>query len=335
MKLTESMRRGVFDSFVGGVINRFKLKGRRDVLVFEDILAGYVKRCQDAGQSGYLGEIASYWGGMTMQEFLPGAVKRLPITFMANSIAKSVWSNIGLLDDLSLERGKGTIKLETKNEYITRVIGPNSFMPQAYRGILSAIMGKELELGKSVQDMNRCVYHFRITERPYERIETKGKEKYNELNQRFFEKGKSFREVVKMRMFRIKNNRIFFRNRSVIPLENTIFSIIGNRSVMTEEIVPVSKEFFSGLVGSDKMDGRLKLIKGLMQIMGWGKFSVVMRGKDDIVFEVKNMPFGLQPEDDNWNFPAFMILGFLKLSDDDFSVSIKKQARGLTLTYSR
>jgi hypothetical protein len=51
MRLSTSLNRNILEANVGGIINKFKIESRRSTLFFEDILANYVKGCEEAGHA--------------------------------------------------------------------------------------------------------------------------------------------------------------------------------------------------------------------------------------------------------------------------------------------
>jgi len=67
MRLSESLRRNIMNVIGGGIVNRFVLKKSRiDLLFFEDILANYIKGCEDAGFGKEMEETAEKWMNLTI-----------------------------------------------------------------------------------------------------------------------------------------------------------------------------------------------------------------------------------------------------------------------------
>ena len=79
MQLSESLRRNVMETVVGGVLNKFKIKNRRNVLFFEDILANYVKGCEDAGYGEEMKAIGQKWCILIMNQLTTKPLRKLPI----------------------------------------------------------------------------------------------------------------------------------------------------------------------------------------------------------------------------------------------------------------
>ena len=131
-----------------------------------------------------------------------------------------------------------------------------------------------------------------------------------------------------------KNNRIFFRGRSLIPIENTIYHILSDRNVEMEKLTSISHDFFKGVVKSGATDERmLVLMKNIFQYMGWGIFTIKVGKK--ITIEIKNPPYGLTMRD-NWQFLARVLLGYIRLIDDGLIIeSITNGPRKTRFTYCR
>lgn len=330
MMLSESLRRGVFESFVGGVVNRFKINVRRDVLVFEDILSEYVGACERKGKDEETEWIGRHWTNLTMGNLLPAPLKRLSVPFIANRIGMHVWRNVGLIDNMEVREDGDTITIDTRNEYVTRSIGPNRFAAGAYAGILDVLTGREAELVKAEQSKVGCSYVFRIGKNEWKRPPSRDKGRYDELNRRSAVKGYALKDVLKMNVFRMKGNRILFRERTVLPVENTLFHIIGGRSLMLDEVTRISRAFFGRTVKKGSLEDSLPFMKRLMQITGWGTLRIAYGEREGITVDVRSLPFGLLRED-NWDFLVHMMLGYLRVFSPGVGIS-GKECRGTALT---
>jgi predicted RNA methylase len=67
--------------------------------------------------------------------------------------------------------------------------------------------------------------------------------------------------------------------------------------------------------------------------MGWGILTIAQR-KRDVIIEIKNPPYGLQKEKDNWNFLVSMIEGYLWNINKNFkTISVKENFKYLRIRY--
>ncbi len=312
MKLSESIRRGTFDSFVGGIINKFKIKSRRTTLFFEEILTEYIKLCEDNGHSEEIENIGRKWGSLGTKQL--AKLKMFQSLRLLSSVMTAVWSNIGLMDELRATRDGDVITFDTKNEFITRIIGRNSFMIGFFSGGIISYFGLKTELLDFSTDRYKARYRFRVMgkQAPFE---NKDKETYNKMNSIYVKTGKSFRDSLKSRLFTLKGNRIYFRGKSVIPVENTVFHIMGNHGIMIDSVVEISCEMFSDVViKGTETDKKLLLLKNLFQSMGWCTVKIIRSG-DSVVMNLSSLPVGLQREKDNWEFLSNVFFGFVKAID--------------------
>ena len=53
--------------------------------------------------------------------------------------------------------------------------------------------------------------------------------------------------------------------------------------------------------------------------MGWGILTIIKKEKE-IIIEIKNPPYGIQKESDNWDFIINVILGYLWVIDKKFRI---------------
>ena len=94
MKLSESIQRNIMQPFVGGLINKFKVKGRRDVLFFEEILANYIRECEKAGHGKEMEDIGRKCTTLVTDVLSPKVVRKVPITSFFNKLARKMWINL-------------------------------------------------------------------------------------------------------------------------------------------------------------------------------------------------------------------------------------------------
>jgi hypothetical protein len=336
MQLSESLKRNIMETSVGRLLNKFKIKSRRDVLFFEEIFAIYIKECEKAGYGEEIRNIAQKWMNLTIQQMTPKILKSVPLFFL-NTIMKKVWINIGLLDDLYATKENDVINIETKNESITKSIGENKFLPGLYGGILNILFNSELEVINVLQTKKYSKYVFRLKKKS---LNTKSKKKsvYNKLNYLPDIKGFELKDAFQKGIFQLKeNNRIYFREKVICPVENTLFHLISNQKILLEKVPDISYRYFKKIIKKDtRKERKLNLLKILLQIMGWGIMKIVVKSESIIIIKITNPPYGLQIEKDNWHFLARMILGYLWLLDKNLKINnIVDNYKELSITYSK
>jgi len=336
MRLSESLRKNIMEATIGRVLNKFKGRSRRDILFFEDILANYIKECEDVGFGKEMKKIGQEWMYLTSNALLPESLKALPCAILFNRVLKKVWINLGLLKDIKASKKNKIIILKTKGEMITRIIGANNAIIGVYIGILNRVLNTKIGCIKARQTRELCEYVFQIKDLP---VFFKMKEKivYDELNLMPRISGFTLKDALKKRILQLGNeNKIYFRKKILSPIENTIFHIIGNYNILLEQIFHISYDFFKNLVENETVDEKkLILLKNLLQVTGWGIIRI-KKDKRKILFEIKTPPYGLQLEKDNWKFLANMILGFLWTIDKKFRInSLSESYKNVKIAYSR
>jgi hypothetical protein len=334
MSLSESLQKNIIETTVGRLLNRFKIKSRRNVLFFEDILANYVKECEETGHEEEIKEVAQKWCVLTTKQLVPKNLKKLPFSLLFPFL-KRMWINLGLMDDLNVIKSKDIIKIETKNEGVTRIIGKNKCLIGFYNGILSTLFNSQIECIEALQTKEYCNYVYKIKDERFRIIKSKEKEVYDKLNQLPKLKGTTLKDALKANLFQLKNNRVYFRGKPMWYVENTGFHILSNRGILLERIPPISYNFFKQIIKKNSSDtGKLNLLKTLLQSMGWGIVRIINKN-DRILFEINYLPYGLQSEKDNWSLLTNLICGYLWLIDENFKVeNIKEFYKKLVITYS-
>ncbi len=334
MRLSESLRKGIMETGAGGIINRFKINARRTTLFFERILAEFINECEKAGYSENIEILGKKWMLLTYG-IIPGFIKKMPAQLQIN-VAKKIWINLGLIDDLKIKRHKENIlEIKTKNEFITRTVGKNKFAPGAFCGILSFVYHKDVKCINVFQNKFQSIYLFKITEEKEILVESKNTEVYKNLNKFKPTRGTQMKDALKSKIFRMDdNNMIFFRGEFIIPIENTIFHLIANEKISLGKISEISFRYFNSIVDKKTSKiGKIKLLKNLLQMMGWGLVNVIVVDKSMIV-KIKNPPYGIQKEKDNWEFISMTILGYLWLINKDFKIkSIEESHRCLEIKF--
>jgi len=321
LRLSTSLSRNILKTTVGGVLNRFKIRSRRDTLFFEEIPAYYIKECEGAGYSKEMQDIGQKWGFLTIERTMPRAMERLLPTILLNAIMKKVWINLGLMDDLHVDVKNNSVILNTENESITRFIGENEFVVGLYMGILNALYRSEMGYINASQSKNSCRYVFEIRNEPFY-IEGKKKSTYDQLNSLPKSDEFTLKHALRLGIFHLKSdNRIYFRNKLVAPIENTIFHLVSDRAILLDKIACISYDFFREIIKEEATDEeKLNLLKTLLQVMGWGGLKIMIKSEGEIIVEIENPPCGLQLERDSLFSFTKVILGYLWLLNDKFRI---------------
>lgn len=333
MRLSESLRKNVFETTAGGITNKFRIKKRRTTLFFEDILALYIRLCESGGHPDEMFDAGKEWGALGTTKL--GKLRMFHSITLLNKVMNSVWNNIGLIDDFSVVKKGRLVTVRTRNEFITRVIGPSRFMEGFFAGCALSFLGREVRMAGSKASGGNATYVYEVLDGK-SRVEGKDKETYNRMNSLPQSPGLTLKKSIEARVFSIRGNMIYFRGKSVIPVENTIFHILGARGILMDRVADISSAFFSGVLKEDATaEGRLLLLKNLMQTMGWCRMRIVRSGSA-MRIEIDNLPVGLQKSKDNWAFLAFLIIGYIRAADKNLSMrSVAEGDRKMTMVFGR
>ncbi|MCX6814365.1 MAG: hypothetical protein NTY20_01805 [Candidatus Aenigmarchaeota archaeon] len=332
MRLSESIRRDILETRAEGIINKFKIYKRRNVLLFEEILANYIKACEDSGYKEDMNGIAKTWSFLYTKNFLPEFMFKMPKTVLLNRILKKVWINLGLLDDFKASIKDNTITFFSHNESITRCIGKNEFCNGLWEGVISGLYGRYAESLSSQCSFPDCIYTYSLKDIPFN-IESKSKNHYVNLNKTFAGKGE-LQKYLKMKIIVLKGNHMYFRKKSVVIGENTIFHIFGSKNILMGKVPDISHLCFSAIIDSEStVNEKIFLLKNILEVFGWGKVKIIYGG-NRIEIEISNPPFGIQKEEDNWTFFANMILGYIFLINRKASISEINFGKNLKILYS-
>lgn len=336
MRMSESLRKNVFEVSVGGIINKLRIKRRRSTLFFEEMGSEYIKKCEEMGHTEDMMEIGQRWMAMLFEKLIPSSLKRISPVFLLNVVMKKVWTASGMMDVFHASKKGDTIEIETRNEGLTRCMGRNHLMVGFYKGTLNTLFKCEVEAVDVAQTRERCRYVFRLLKKEFHPFKAKEKSEYNKLNYLEAAKGFTLKDLLEKNIFQLKeNNRIYFRDRSISPVESTLFHLIGNKGILLDEIPKISHDYFGDVIKDSSTTKKLTLIKTLLQAMGWGIINIIVKGKK-IIFEIRNPPYGIQAEEDNWDFLIRTILGYLWLLDRKFRISkTETRHKYLKITYCR
>jgi hypothetical protein len=334
MRLSTSLSSKIIDSIVGGIVSNLLINRRRNTLFFEDILAEYVRKCEKEGYSQQIGDIGTKWGALIIKQLVPPLIKKRPF-FAVNTIMKEIWTSYGILDDLFIEKNGQILILKSKNEGITRLIGSNNLIIGAFRGVLNILFNSDLETINVNQNKQLSEYDFRICEKPFD-ITGKDRSEYLALNnipKRV--KGYDIKSTLRTGIFSIKNNKIYFRGRTLPILEPTLLHLISQHNILLDEVPLVSYNYFREIICEDSTSlEKLVLLKNLFQAMGLGLMNVAVQDKR-LLIKIEYPPFGLQLEKDNWRMLLNVILGYSWLISRDYRIKeIKEGYKKLTIHIS-
>lgn len=325
------------EATVGGVINKFKIKERRYTLFFEDILANYFKECQTSGYGKEIRELGRTWAEDIYHVLTPKVLRRLPPVFALNTVIGRIWTQIGVLDKFKITKQGKHLKVQTKNEMLTRIIGKNEGSFGFYAGALSIFFKSRVKCIEADQNKKECNYLFQIEDQSIS-VKTKSKEIYNKLNRIGRTRGLSLKDALKKGILNIDaENKIRFRGRIILPIENTFVHLISNEGPLIERVSQISYDYFRELIQPEvALERRLVLLKTLLQTMGWGIVDIVIKSENEIIIEIHYPPCGLQLETENWDFLIRTILGYLWLIDKQFKIAdVQKINKILKIKYSK
>ncbi len=321
MRIAESLRKNILESRTGGITTRFKIRKRRLTFFFEDILANYIKECEDMGYQQEIRDTGQSWMALYFKTMVPSSLKEIPPTLLLNLAIKKIWISFGQMDYFSIKKSGKTLYITTKNEGVTRLIGKNNAMIGFYMGVLNSLFRLHVEHLRSTQTKGPSKYTFRLGREPFD-IESKTKEEYDRLNHIDEVPGFTLKDVLKKKTLIIKErNRLYFRNRPLVPVESTGFHIIVQKDMLPERIAEISYSYFRDIVKKINLERNLSLLKVLLQSMGWGTFTMQVKDRKNVTVNINDPPYGLQTGKDDWTFLINTILGYLWLLDEGFSFS--------------
>lgn len=335
MRLSELISRNIVEPTIGSIIGKFKGRPRRYTLFFEDILAEYIELCDESGKGELLREIGEKWSSPVVEQRIPNPLKKLPKVAFINLILRPIWVSNGVMDDIRATQKGNLITIETKNEGLTRITGKNELATGLYQGALSALFNVRVKLKNQNQSKQSCKYVFEITKEPFE-IKSKDLGTYNKLNESPKIPGKTLKDLLREGILKLsKDNRIYFRGRAIGPIENTVFHLIGDYNLLIDKVPQISFDYFDELIDKNaSVEKKLILIKNLLQAMGWGNIKFIIKTETKISTEIRNPPYGIQSEKDNWNFLINVILGYLWTIDKKFKIaSVQDGIKGTLINY--
>ncbi|RLJ07697.1 MAG: hypothetical protein DRP16_02960, partial [Candidatus Aenigmatarchaeota archaeon] len=76
MKLSESLSRNILETSTGIILNKFKVRKRRNIFFFDDIGLKYIEICEKKGFGQALQNISKKWGYLLFNQTIPFAKKQ-------------------------------------------------------------------------------------------------------------------------------------------------------------------------------------------------------------------------------------------------------------------
>lgn len=334
MRLSRSLSKGIMRATVSGLLNTFKLKSRRSTYFFHDILAEYLIECENAGFAKDFREIGRLWMALYFKLLIPSGMKQLSPPVLLNNVAAAVWQNLGLMEDFDLSEKGDILYVMTLGEAATRKAGINEFMVGFHEGVLGILYHCQVECIDFNQGEKHCEYTFKRKDESFD-VDGKNKSLYDQLNKWVNLEGFTLNDALRSNLFQMdKNNTLKFRNTEIIPLENTLFHLMSNRPMLLDRLPGIAHAYFRHLIDPASTDKKkLVLLKTLLQTMGWGAIKIIVKDKT-IIIEIKNPPYGLQKEKDNWSFLIRTVLGYLWTLDQGYHLGeVKEDRRRFTVSY--
>jgi len=332
MRLSLSIQMDVLKAKAGHILNTFKIYPRRDVLFFEDILAQYIQECEKAGYGNEIFDIGKKWGASGIP-FIPKSVLMLSPEYITNIVIKNVWTNLGLLDDFNMVHSANVYTFSTRNEFITRIIGKNRFMCGLFAGAAAGFHQRDAQCCKCTQTTGACSYIVTCSRKPFS-LAAKDFEVYGRLNKLPQKDGFSLKKALIGGSFQLEGNRMTFRGKTMLCVENTGFHLLGSSGILLDRLSDITQSFFEKLVRKDATcNNRLVLLKTILQSCGWGGVALMIE-KGEVRFFIEHPPYGIQAEKDNWDFLAYFILGYLRTIDRKIALDrVALEGDTLVLSY--
>lgn len=335
MRLSESLRKGIMETSSSGLFNKFKMRKRRNVLFFNDILMEYVRECEKAGFGDDIRELSEKWGISIFERLVPGMMKMLPFNFLCNKVLAPVWKNLGYMEDILFKRNADSITIITKNETNIQRIGLNNLSIGFYMGMVGSICQRRAHYVDADKSGSICTYRLRLSDSLVS-INLKEKDVYDRLNLMPAISGFTLKDALRKGIFQLKEyNKIYFRGRLTSPGDSTILQLIGNSGPKLNSIQSISYAYFRDIIEKDSSSGnKIVLLKTLLQVMGQGIVTIVTDG-GNIMVNIKNPVYGFQAEPDNWEFLTRTILGYLWMIKRNLGVKdVEIGHKHLKITYS-
>lgn len=308
--LPRLLQKSIFNSTVGSIINRFGLRPRRDVLLFERPTAEYVKVCESTAPKKIY-DIGKRWTTLCFDNLLSPRTKILPAATLLR-LAGRVWTNLGFMREFQAKKDGDRVSIKTEGEAVTRHIGENHFTPGAYAGMLAGLFDRDVRCAAVNQTKENCEYVFKLKNMPFD-VSAKPKALYDQLNCLPKTRGFTMQDLVKDNVMALRKG-VYFEGIATIPVENTVLHLFSNAGILANKIPSLAHLYFKrhdhNVLSSHR---KLFLIKTYMETAGLGIMKIISRNKQSITVEIRNPPYGLQAEPDNWEFMLRILQGSLWL----------------------
>ena len=330
MKLSHSLHRGILEATVGALFNQLMMSSvrrRRNTLFFEGIVAEYILLCEKSGYADRMFSIGHKWFSIIFSRLFSSRIWRMSPIFVLGNVLRPLWISLGVLDDMKAEQHGRELSIVTYNDSITRLIGPNQFYVGMVVGGLSLLFGKKVRCIKAVQTRAKSSYRLVLLNEPPMQYPSLSLDAYNEKNRFTPESGFNLPMALKQRMFTLAGNRILFRGKGVWHVENTVFHLFSSEKILLGKVPRISYNYFKGIIQKETgSKEKLRLLKTLLQVMGWGQFSFRVQEKS-IVVKATNLPVGFQKEKGDWTFLFKVMEGYIWLINKKYQLVSLKQAR--------
>lgn len=330
MDFSHVLHKQIVETHEGRVLNKLSWKRRRNVLYFEGLFAEFVKK----GKKEEMRKLGEEWIKISSSGVWPNLVMKLPFKFKF-SLFRKVWKSIGAIEDISFSRKGKKIRIEVLGEGIADLIGLNEFSFGVFGGMLEFLTGKKVKYVKKVKEGNYFVYDYLVTDEKI-KIKTKSKSYYLKMNKLPVQKGFTLKDALKFHVFNIKKGKIYFRGDHLTPVEGTIFHLASYTS-HCKELHNLAYNYFNKKLKESTEIEKLKLLKTLLQVMGWGLINFRVSEKE-IAVSIKHLPPGFQLEEDNYEFLIQTISGFMMAVNKKFKFKkskFSKQLMQLNLNFSK
>ncbi len=335
MRLSTSIKNNALEVASGFLLNTFKFKKRRGTVFFEDLLSEYIRKCEISGHEKEIEEIGKRWMVLYFANVIPEKIKSLPPLFILNDLMRKIWMNLGLTSDFRVFQEGNKLVVNSRNEGITRIIGQNRFVGGTLHGIFGVLFKRDVKSIEVKQSIEKSEYIFQLQDKTFMGYASKGKKRYDLMNSVATVEGFNLKSALNNKTVVLsEDNRIYFRGRPLWYVENTLFHLIGNADIIMDEVPEISYKYFIDFVEETTVERKLSFLKNFLQMMGWGLVNIIFE-KGDITLEIRNPPYGLQIERDNWSFLLNVILGYLWTIEKNYKMTdVREVPKNIFVKYS-
>jgi len=317
MNLAGSIHKGIISIKPGGVHNTHILKRRRNTIFFEDLISEYYKICEQHGHGEQLYSTAQEWMAKVGITLSPPEVLKNPGINIINNIQNPMWSNLGLINKIHAEQDKDRVSVTVESPCCTRIIGKNAFMSGVFTGAMNYAFLRQVELLSEKTTKERSIFEYKILSTKFVNNAI-DRQKYIKMNEIPDTKSTSMKHALNAKTIQLhENNRLYLRNHPLWYVENTIFHMLGHRGLMLAELEDLSKNFFKSLIDKDtSLENKLRLLKTIIQTLGWGIVTILIDG-NQIIIKIDFIPHGLQTTPDNYSLLTSVWTGYLKAINEN------------------